>query len=152
MLDCDLAKLYQVETGVFATRWVGVDWSFKEMPQNQHLMGNAVFVNPPKTHTDPLRTCTDLQNCRQRFQGIWGVFSSKIAHLHRSWNAVFARYLRLFAGASCVSRGQKCATKTVVKLSSKLSSNQKLKPCDAVIARAAAIYFAGARGWTLKSL
>ena len=115
MLDCDLAKLYQVETGVFATRWVGVDWSFKEMPQNQHLMGNAVFVNPPKTHTDPLRTCTDLQNCRQRFQGIWGVFSSKIAHLHRSWNAVFARYLRLFAGASCVSRGQKCATKTVVK-------------------------------------
>ena len=115
-------------------------------------MGNAVFVNPPKTHTDPLRTCTDLQNCRQRFQGIWGVFSSKIAHLHRSWNAVFARYLRLFAGASCVSRGQKCATKTVVKLSSKLSSNEKLKPCDAVIARVSAIYFAGARGWTIKTL
>lgn len=47
---------------------------------------------------------------------------------------------------------QKCATKTVVKLSSKLSSNEKLKPCDAVIARASAIYFAGAPDWSAVSL
>jgi hypothetical protein len=47
---------------------------------------------------------------------------------------------------------QKCATKTVVKLSSKLSSNEKLKPCDAVIARVSAICFAGAPDWSDKSL
>ena len=37
-------------------------------------------------------------------------------------------------------------TKTVVKLSSKLSSNEKLKPCNAVIAKVSAICFAGAPG------
>ena len=36
-------SFYGFETGVFATRWVGGDRSFEEMPKNQHLMENAGF-------------------------------------------------------------------------------------------------------------
>ena len=74
------------------------------------------FVNPPKTHTDTFRPCTDLHNCRQRFQCFWGVFFSKIAHLHWSWNAVFARLIRFFVCVTSQLCEQKCATKTVVKI------------------------------------
>ena len=36
-------SFYGFETGVFATRWVGGDRSFEEMPKNQHLMENEGF-------------------------------------------------------------------------------------------------------------
>ena len=43
MARVDALAFIMSETRSFATRWVGGDRSFEEMPKNQHLMENAGF-------------------------------------------------------------------------------------------------------------